>query len=172
MPIERREMGPPPGKMVHHPEPGLRLSELRSLERRSFDFKGNPPTITVEAAHSKHRRKDVLPLRRSTATVFKAHCRNMLPTARVFSVIPWKPSEMIKADLETAGIPYKNVSGHYADFHSLRHTFITNMAMSGVHPKIAQSLARHSTIQLTMDRYTHVGLPSQVEALETVAVGV
>ena len=42
-----------------------------------------------------------------------------------------------------------------ADFHALRHTFITNLANSGSHPKVAQILARHSTITLTMDRYTH-----------------
>jgi len=46
-----------------------------------------------------------------------------------------------------------------ADFHSLRHTFISMLAVSGVNPKVAQQLARHSTITLTMDRYTH--LPSE-----------
>ena len=38
-----------------------------------------------------------------------------------------------------------------ADFHALRHTFVSNLANS----KMAQPLARHSTITLTMDRYTH-----------------
>jgi hypothetical protein len=41
------------------------------------------------------------------------------------------------------------------DFHALRHTFISNLAAGGVYPKTAQALARHSTITLTMDRYTH-----------------
>lgn len=36
--------------------------------------------------------------------------------------------------------------------------FISNLARAGVMPKVAQTLARHSTITLTMDRYTHVGL--------------
>jgi hypothetical protein len=36
-----------------------------------------------------------------------------------------------------------NDSRRVADFHSLRHTFITNLAASG--------------ITLTLDRYTHVG---------------
>lgn len=34
--------------------------------------------------------------------------------------------------------------------------FISNLASAGVHPKVAQQLARHSTISLTMDRYTHI----------------
>jgi len=52
-----------------------------------------------------------------------------------------------------------------ADFHALRHTFITNLANSGVHPKVAQALARHSTITLTMDRYTHTVVGEQTAAL-------
>ena len=54
-----------------------------------------------------------------------------------------------------------------ADFHSLRHTFITNLVSSGVHPKLAKELARHSTITLTMDRYSHVGLVDMNAALSS-----
>ena len=52
-----------------------------------------------------------------------------------------------------------------ADFHALRHTFITNLVRSGVHPKLAKELARHSTITLTMDHYAHVGLAEMNGAL-------
>jgi len=73
---------------------------------------------------------------------------------------------MLREDLEKAGVEYLDEQSRYADFHSLRHTFISNLAMSGVHPKIAQSLARHSDINLTMNRYTHVLLETQSDALE------
>ena len=69
------------------------------------------------------------------------------------------------ADLKQAGIPYRDEDGRVADFHALRHTFITNLARGGVHPKIAQALARHSTTTLTMDRYTHTVIGEQAEAL-------
>lgn len=72
---------------------------------------------------------------------------------------------MLRKDLEAAGIPYVDDRGRYADFHSLRHTFITNLASSGVHPKTAQALARHSDINLTMSRYTHSVLEAQSEAV-------
>src|SRR5690606_6646738 len=39
-------------------------------------------------------------------------------------------------------------------------------AASGVHPKLAQELARHSTITLTMDRYTHTAWENMAAALE------
>lgn len=53
---------------------------------------------------------------------------------------------------------YVDAAGRVADFHALRHTYITNLATAGVSPKTAQTLARHSTITLTMDRYTHLGV--------------
>src|SRR5690606_24988054 len=59
-----------------------------------------------------------------------------------------------------------DAAGDVVDFHSLRHTFITNLAASGVHPKVAQELARHSTITLTMDRYAHAAWESMTAALE------
>ncbi len=73
---------------------------------------------------------------------------------------------MLRTDLNSAGIPYVTDDG-IADFHSLRHTFISNLVAGGVHPKLAQQLARHSTITLTMDRYSHVGLLDMNAALES-----
>jgi len=48
----------------------------------------------------------------------------------------------------------------------LRHIFISRLAKAGVHPKVAQDLARHSDIKLTMNRYTHTVLEDQVLALD------
>ena len=56
--------------------------------------------------------------------------------------------KMLRNDLEAGGIPCITADG-IADFHSLRHTFISNLAACGIHPKLAQQLARHSTIALT-----------------------
>ena len=56
-------------------------------------------------------------------------------------------------------------AGRVADFHSLRHTFITNLVRGGVHPKVAQQLARHSTITLTMDRYSHTVIGDLADGL-------
>jgi hypothetical protein len=63
---------------------------------------------------------------------------------------------------------YSDDEGCVADFHSLRHTFVTMLVQSGVAPKLAQSLARHSSITLTMDRYAHVGLYDRSAALERI----
>ncbi len=42
---------------------GFRVNELFSLTPRSFDLDADPPTVTVEAAYSKRRRRDVQPIR-------------------------------------------------------------------------------------------------------------
>ena len=53
----------------------------------------------------------------------------------------------------------------FADFHCLRHTFITNLGRAKVSPKTAQTLARHSDISLTMNIYSHVAEEDQIEAI-------
>ena len=63
-------------------------------------------------------------------------------------------------------LSYCNHAGLLADFHSLRHFFITSLERSGISPRMAQTLARHSDIQLTLGIYTHVALDDQVGAIE------
>ena len=66
-----------------------------------------------------------------------------------------KSAKMLRVDLEAAWIPYRDEQGRFLDFHSLRHSFVSRLARSGIMPAVAKDLARHSTITLTMDRYTH-----------------
>jgi integrase/recombinase XerD len=62
-------------------------------------------------------------------------------------------------------LAYKSQDGLFADFHSLRHKFITSLEQSGVSPKTAQTLARHSDIRLTLGVYTHVALHDQAAVI-------
>jgi hypothetical protein len=73
---------------------------------------------------------------------------------------------MLRIDLESAGIPYQDERGRYFDFHAVRGQFISSLAAGGVHPKVAQVLARHSTITLTMDHYTHLDVLDVAGALD------
>jgi integrase len=158
-------------------ETGLRAGELRSLTRASFNLDSDEPTVTVTAAYSKNRKESVLPLRPSTTAALKDHFANKLPAALAFPMP--KPNMLVRVlrtDLEAAraawlkearnpaeleerekksNLKYRDDAGRVFDFHAFRHTFISNLAAGGVHPKTAQQLARHSTITLTMDRYSH-----------------
>ena len=52
-------------------------------------------------------------------------------------------------------------------FHDLRHTAATLLLAEGLHPKVVQERLGHSTIAITMDVYSHVGMTLQREAAET-----
>jgi integrase len=148
-------------------ETGLRVREIMSLTRASFDFGANPARLVVKAAYSKHRCDDTILLRPELALRPQQALALKLPDGLAFPLPPSKNARagLIQADLAAAGIAYRDQDGRYADWHALRHTFITNLARGGVHPRVAQSLARHCTITLTMDRYTHVLREQEVEAL-------
>jgi integrase len=165
-------------------ETGLRVGELRSLTPWSFDT-GDAPTVKVAAAYSKRRREDVLPLRPETARDLASFL--VVPEAdQPIFRIPEKPAEMMRADLDasreewlsdaksdsererrrkTLFLRYADDAGRVADFHALRHTFISNLARSGIHPKLAQDLARHSDINLTMSRYSHTEMEERAVAV-------
>ena len=139
-------------------ETGLRRKELRSLKVSSFDFDGN--TVTVVAGYSKRRREDTLPLRPETAEELKAFFAGKTPGAKAFGgrykQLTDKTAPMIRADLADAGILYTDDAGRYRDFHALRHTCGSWLAAHSVHPKAAQAIMRHSDINLTMARCTHI----------------
>lgn len=173
-------------------ETGLRASELRSLIWSSFTLEPDSQSVSVLAAYSKNRRDDVLPLRASTAKMLAAWYEEQGRPAGLSPAFnmpkAYHLSKVIRADLADARqdwldevknnirereqreispfLRYRDESGKVLDFHALRHTIITNLARSGVHPKVAQQLARHSTITLTMDRYSHTVMGELAEALD------
>ena len=147
-------------------ETGLRWSELFSLTIMSFSLDSDPATVTVEAAHSKRRREDVIPLRKLLVEKLKDYFAGRAKTEKAFKgMLRDKGAKMLRFDLDKAGIPVITDEGEI-DFHSLRHTFITHIVMAGANPKMAQTLARHSNIELTLGRYSHVELKQQLETIE------
>ena len=54
--------------------------------------------------------------------------------------------------------------------HVCRHTYCSNMAKSGMNPKILQYLMGHSDISVTMNTYTHVQLEDAKSEVEKLAL--
>lgn len=150
---------------------GVRQKELSSLTPRSFDLKSNPPTLTVEAASSKHKKKDVLPLHPDLVAVLPGWLKGLKPIDKLFPGFERKKAWlMVKKDLERVGIPYENEEG-IADFHaSGRHTHITELLRNGASLPEVQKLARHSDIKMTM-KYVHIGLDDQARAIANLPAG-
>ncbi len=146
-------------------ETGLRALELRSLTPLNFNFEDN--FVTINAEHAKNRKSSTLPLRKDTAKQMKAALRMKHPQAKVFKLpSKYNMAKMLRKDLETAGINWKDNSQGRIDFHALRHSTGSLLAASGAHPKVIQSIMRHSDINLTMLRYTHIFKGQESQAVE------
>ncbi len=148
---------------------GLRRLELASLTPRSFKLDDAQPTLTVEAACSKHRRKDVLPMHPDLVAWVREWTAGMDPDAPLFPGLARKKTyTMVQKDLERAGIPYETHEG-LADFHAAgRHSHITGLVRSGASIMEAKELARHADIRQTA-KYTHIGLEDRAAALGNLA---
>jgi integrase len=148
------------------------------LTRDSFNLKGTPATVTVAALNAKNRKQDTLPLMLRLAEALRSKFKSVpgFPKTRAFPNMPWGTAgaKMIHPDLAAAEIECaekdeqgkKVKHGWVRDFHMLRHTFITSLSENGVHPKVAQDLARHSDINLTMSYYTHLQIDARAKALD------
>lgn len=145
---------------------GLRLGELRSLTPRSFDLTPEAPSVTVNAAYSKRRRTDVQPLPAPLAAMLAPWLAGRSPDAPVFAQLGRRPAEILRRDLERAGIPYRDDAGRVVDFHALRTTYVSTLARSGAPVKVVQTLARHSTPVLTLNTYTKLQVNDQRQAIE------
>lgn len=144
---------------------GLRANEIRCLTVASFDF--NNKLVILAEKYTKNRKEATLPLRSDTATMLKELFANKLPQTPAFKLpSQWNMAKMIRIDLANAGVEIDPERGQVC-FHSLRHSFGTMLAASGVHPKTAQTLMRHSDINLTMSRYTHTLRSQEATAIES-----
>jgi integrase/recombinase XerD len=144
---------------------GLREGEIASLKPDSFSFGSPSSFVRVKPAHVKNREPVKLLLRPDLAALLRDYIAERSPHEPVWGGT-WSQdgAEMLRIDLKPAGIPYE-LDGLFFDFHALRHQFISSLASAGVTPKMAQELARHSTITLTLDTYSHTSVNEQADAL-------
>jgi integrase len=136
---------------------GLRRAELGRV--RLCDINWTAARIRVPAPSAKTRQEQTVEVPpdllselhgfapRDRTSVAPLFARAMFPSTRTF----WK-------DLEAAGIVRQDGEGRVVDFHSLRMTFVTWLVVAGTHPKTAQVLARHASIETTMQIYTDTRL--------------
>jgi integrase-like protein len=130
-------------------------AKLPRLHLKAKILRHLPVVIDVPSGHSKRRRKHRQPLRADIVELLRTWLLGR--SGKLWPGSSWNTAAaMLKLDLKAAGIPYVDSAGRVFDFHSLWHQFISSMARAGVSPNVAQVLARHSTIVLTTDRYSHL----------------
>ena len=149
---------------------GLRRGDMERLTWGAVDL--DKRILTIRGGKAK-KRIDRLPLGVDLVEELRrVWPYNALPSARVFPRAVANTTRQL--DFGRAKIVLVNDRGEYADLHSLRVTFGTELALLGIPPAVHQKLMRHCTIELTMKYYTKlsiddlehhgIGLLSRVES--------
>jgi integrase len=148
---------------------GIRHGELKRMHWSDFNLAGDAPTFTVRASVSKNHKQVCLPLHPTVAEeLLKFRPTNAAASDLVFEGIMPR-SELFLEHLNAAKIPKVDAEGRVVDFHSLRHTFCTNLHRAGVPQREAMELMRHNDPRLTAKTYTdasHLALRSAVAKLQ------
>jgi len=145
---------------------GIRHGELRRLRWGDLNLNAEKPSVTVRASVSKNHRQACLPLhpallkellefRPADADAGDLVFPSMMPHSVAFNAL-LKKAEITKVDSQ----------GRVVDFHSLRHTFCTNLHRAGVPQREAMELMRHNDPRLTANTYADASLFSLRGAVE------
>lgn len=148
---------------------GLRRNEIRTLTAGSFCLDDPTPFVRVSKIYAKSRKERLVPLGPELARDIRVHLmsRPHEPGTAAFP-LPQSTAAAMRRDLEAAGIPYRHPdTGEYADFHSLRHTFLTAGCKRN-DLKTMQLLAGHASISTT-SRYLHSTSEDAARATQSVA---
>ena len=132
---------------------------------------------TAEAKSARSRR--VIALDSGTVDVLRAHRRRQLEERMRVGVVYedrdlvfryevgglYNPTRLIRrtrARVTAAGL-------RWIGLHGLRHSWATMALSSGVHPRVVQERLGHSSVMITLDRYSHVIEGMDRKAAEAVA---
>lgn len=166
---------------------GARLGELLALRWADVDLNARAPAVHVRATlrfrnadtyffdppkTPKSRRQIGLS---TTATESLRRHRARQLEERLAAGAGWRDDDLVFCTPFGGAICGNHLSGRDFQtllkranlprirFHDLRHTCATLLLRRGIHPKVVSELLGHSTIAMTLDRYSHV-LPDMQQA--------
>jgi integrase len=151
---------------------GFRAGALGNLTPADFDLEDPRGAVVVlPARFNKSRKVKVQPLPSDVAADLKTYLAGK-PLDEPVWPGSWaarrQGAVMMRKDLAAAGIPYTTDGPdgpEHADFHSLRHSYLTLGGRHGIDLRTLQELAGHSRSELT-ERYSHVRLVNLAGAVE------
>jgi len=155
---------------------GLRRGELCALRWENVDLQNG----VLEAARAARKDGSI----KDTKT--RAGRRAVpLPDAAISTLRAWRKcrpdAEWVVCDSHGDALKPNAVTHwwarHRAEYgcdgvtlHELRHSYITSLARAGVHPRIMQDLAGHSSPRATMEIYAHVTLADKRAAVRSLGL--
>jgi integrase len=155
---------------------GFRAGELAAMTPDLFDLDTEPATARAAKKTTKNKKGALQPLPDLIVPGLRQYLAGK-PRGRPVWDSAWHrgrhSADMLARDLAACQppIPYK-VDGPdgplFADFHALRHTYVT--MLSRIAPlKVAQQAARHHSLTIT-EKYTHARLDDVAEAVNVLAL--
>ena len=149
---------------------GIRHGELKELCWGDFNLVGEKPSVTVRASVSKNHRQACLPLHPDLVEALRQFCPANVQVGELVFKGRVPRSENFVAHLKAANIAKTDAQGRVVDFHSLRHTFCTNLHRAGVSQREAMELMRHNDPRLTASTYTDASLLSLRDAVKKLTI--
>lgn len=178
---------------------GMRLGEVLGLTWADINFDKNTLSINKQLSRLKNfgtdaETKTILGLRSETKT--KSSTRVIcIATAVMGKLKSYKgeqdaQKQKIKSAYNDLDMVFCTENGYYIDpktfadfytrtlkkadighktFHALRHTFATRALETGIPPKVVSEILGHSSIQITLDTYSHVSPELQSNAMQKIA---
>ena len=158
---------------------GLRAGELAALRMSNLDLRRGTVRVVSSASIVRGRRVEGPPKSRAgrrTVIVNRALCDSLRShlgdrlldrDALVFTEAdgtPLKFGSFYSQRFKPAVRAVLPVHLHGLRFHDLRHTYASLLVEQGAHPKEMAELMGHSSVQITLDRYSHV-MPRMTSAL-------
>ena len=145
---------------------GLRRAELEQLQWGDVHLEAGSPFLSVRASTTKnHQTADIVLHPQLEGELRKLRPIETKSNGLVFPKGALPGMETMRKDLEAAGIPYKDDQGRQADFHALRGSLCTHLAVRGIDPHTRKEIMRHSELSLTLKNYTDVRQLKTSEAI-------
>lgn len=166
---------------------GLRISEALALEWTDIDFKACTLSVSKTLSRTKDGYKPSSPKTKASYRTIPLDNKTMqvLKTWRTIHkqmlFMNGKRSEVVFCEMYgeqlTSGAYWYQLKKRISNtdvvpinFHAFRHTHASLLFASGVTMKDVQTRLGHSSIQMTMDVYTHVTKEQKTETVEKLAM--
>ena len=166
---------------------GMRQGELLALRWRDVDLERGTLAVTgtLQRVPNKGLTRDEPKTLRSrrqvrlppTAVTALRRQQAAQAAARLVAGDRWNDGDWVFASPFGAPLNAWAVRRHFAAllkqaelppirFHDLRHTAATLLLGQGVHPKVVADLLGHTTVAMTLDRYSHVAVAMHQQAAD------
>jgi integrase len=140
----------------------LRARALRELTPRDCHLDAADPYVFVRGETDKTGRARAIPIPPEIAAELKALVQSIPQSAPIWAM-PEGMAQILRADLEKAGIPFRTADGT-CDFHALRHSGATHLARCGVNLVAIAKIGGWKDIQEFFSRYGHYSVSDLASA--------